>query len=94
MIVGFCSVFLYIPGNNSLKGKRVILKSLKEKIRNRFNVSVAEVDSQDKLQLATLGISCISSDSKHANQILSKVVNLIENTEGDFQLVDYKIEMR
>lgn len=79
MLIGALQVELYIPGSQSLKEKRFVLKSIKTKIRNRFNVSVAEVDQQDKWQRATLGISCVSNDRRLIDEILSKVQNLLMN---------------
>jgi uncharacterized protein YlxP (DUF503 family) len=57
MVVGVCSIDLHIPGNDSLKGKRSVVRRIKERVRNTFNVSVAEVEDLDKLQRAGLGIS-------------------------------------
>ena len=47
MVIGVCKLEICIPGNNSLKGKRQVLKSIKDRIRNKFNVSIAEVDKND-----------------------------------------------
>lgn len=70
-----------------------MLKSLVAQIRNRFNVSVAEVEENDKWQVATLGISCVSNHSAHANEVLSRVVNFIQGHRGDLELLDYEIEL-
>ena len=92
MIVGVCRVELHIPENDSLKGKRQVLRSIKDKVRNKFNVSIAEVDGHDLWQQAILGISCVSNDNKHANEILSKVINFIEQNHDSF-IVDYEIDI-
>jgi len=91
--VGTCIVKLRLPENGSLKGKRHVSKSIIERVKNRFNVSIAEVEDQDLWQSLTLGISCVSNSAPHANEILSKVVNFIENNRFDAELVDYEIEI-
>jgi uncharacterized protein len=73
------TVELHLPDVDSLKGKRHVLKGLKEKVRARFEVSVAEVDHQDTWQRATLAIACVSGDSRHANEVVSKAVDFIED---------------
>jgi len=93
MIIGTCTIELHIPGNGTLKGKRSVVKSIIARVRSDFNVSVAEVDSHDLWQVATLGVACVSTDASHAHSILSKVVNLIENGHFDAEVVDYRIEI-
>ncbi|MBU4129012.1 DUF503 domain-containing protein [bacterium] len=92
MIVGTAWIELHIPGVNSLKGKRQIIKSIKERIRNRFNVSIAEVEKQDLWQRAALGLACVANDKAQANRILSKVINFIEQNKN-ISLIDYEIEI-
>ncbi len=92
MVVGVLKVDLHIPGNNSLKGKRQVLRSLKDRMKGRFNVSVAEVAEEDLWQRAILGIAVVSNDRSHANQVLSKVVDLIESS-ASVEVVDYEIEL-
>ena len=93
MNVGICRIKLRLPENLSLKGKRQVLKSITTRVRNRFNVSIAEVDDQDLWQLATLGICCISNNNRHANEVLSKVVDFIINGRFDVEILDYEIEI-
>ena len=93
MHVGTCIVKLRLPENGSLKGKRQVSKSIIERTKNRFNVSIAEVEDQDIWQTLTLGVSCVSNSAPHANEILSKVVNFIENNKFDAEMVDYEIEI-
>lgn len=92
MTVGTCRVELHLAGNGSLKGKRRVVKSLKDRIRGRFNVSVAEVDRLDEWQRATLGIACVSNSAQLVDETLTKVVNLIE-ADADAVLLDYEIEL-
>jgi uncharacterized protein YlxP (DUF503 family) len=91
--VGTCIIKLRLPENGSLKGKRQVAKSIIERTKHRFNVSIAEVDGQDYWQSLTLGISCVSNSAPHANEILSKVVDFIGNSRFDAELVDYEIEI-
>jgi uncharacterized protein len=91
--VGICKVKLRLPDNLSLKGKRQIVKSLVAHIKNKFNVSVAEVEDNDLWQLATIGICFISNDQRFTNEVLSKVVELVINNQGDFEVLDHEIEI-
>ena len=59
----------------------------------RFNVSIAEVENNDQHQLLTLGVSCVSNDSRHANEILSHVVDYVHSLQGDAELLDYELEI-
>ena len=79
MIVGLCTVELYLPDSQSLKAKRHVLLSVKDRVRDRFNVSIAEVGDQDLWQKAVLGIACVANERKHVNQVLDQVVNLIRS---------------
>jgi len=93
MNVGVCKLSLRLPENTSLKDKRRILKSLISRVSNKFNVAVAEVDNEDKWQLTTIGICCVSNDRRHANEIMSKVVTFIMNSHLDAEILDYEIEI-
>lgn len=93
MNVGVCKVRLRLPENLSLKGKRQVLKSITTRVRNKFNVSVAETDDHDLWQLATLGICCVSNNKRHANEVLSKVIDFIVGGRFEVEVVDYEIEI-
>jgi len=93
MHIGACKVRLRLPENHSLKGKRQAVKPIITRVANKFNVAVAEVDDQDLWQLATLGITCVGNDSRHINEVLSKVVQFIDSLKGDAELLDYEIEI-
>ena len=77
--VALGTVDLHLPDVDSLKGKRQILRSLKDKLRGRFEVAVAEVDHQDVWQRATLAVACVSHDARHANAVVSKAMDFIED---------------
>jgi len=93
MNVGTCKISLRIPENSSLKGKRQVVKSLIARIRNKFDIAVAEVDDNDLWQVATIGVCCVSNDQRHANQVLSRVVDFIINSHFDVEILDYEIEI-
>ncbi len=81
MVVGICQMALLLHGNDSLKGKRQVLKSIIQRARQRFNVAVAEVDDQDLWQKAVLGICAVSNDRQHVNSMLDQVVNFVDNMQ-------------
>jgi uncharacterized protein YlxP (DUF503 family) len=86
------TVELHLPDVGSLKGKRHALRGLKEKLRHRFEISVAEVDHLDSWQRATLAVACVSGDSRHANEVISKALDFIEdNVEG--YVIDMQVEI-
>ena len=93
MVVGICRVTLRLPENASLKGKRQLLRSLTTRLRNKFNVAVAEVGDNDRWQIATIGVSCVSNDARHAREMLDRVVAFIEHTRLDAELLDSEIEV-
>ena len=93
MNIGVCKISLRIPENSSLKGKRQVLKSVTSRVRNKFNVSVAEVDDNELWQLATIGVCCVSNDSRYTNQVLSKVVDFVGDSHFDIEMLNYEIEI-
>ncbi|MFQ5855691.1 MAG: DUF503 domain-containing protein [Anaerolineae bacterium] len=93
MVVGVCTIQLRLPTAGSLKDKRRTVKSLTTQIRNRFNVSIAEVDFHDVWGTAEIGVACVSNDGRHAHAVLSEVVKMIEGARLDHILVDYSIEL-
>lgn len=93
MQIGVCRVSLFLPGVQSLKGKRQIARSITSRIRNQFNVAVSEVEDQDLWQRLTLGICCVSNDAGHANQVLSNVVSFVEDQRRDLEVLDYETEI-
>ena len=91
MIVACLRIRLHLPGCNSLKEKRFVLKSLKDRLRNRFNVARCEYGSQDKWQLSDLGIATVTTDTRGADRVLQSVINYIEK-DGRTVLVDVERE--
>jgi len=92
MVVGLLQLWIRIPDAMSLKDKRRAIKSVKDRIANRFNVSVAEVGLLESRREAELGVAIVSNDSNHAQSCLSKVVNLVQS-RVKLELLDYSIEM-
>jgi uncharacterized protein len=90
--VALGTVELHLPDVDSLKGKRHVLRGLKERVRNRFEVAVAEVDHHDMWQRATLAVACVSHDSRHANEVVSKALDFIENLV-DGNVIDTSVEI-
>ena len=93
MMIGVCRVSLRLPENHSLKGKRQVLRSLLARMHNKFNVSAAEVGTQDSWQMASLGIACVSNEERHADEVLASVVSFIQSERLDAELVDYETEI-
>tara|TARA_B100000315_G_scaffold9193_1_gene9065 strand:- start:3767 stop:4060 length:294 start_codon:yes stop_codon:yes gene_type:complete len=93
MHIGVCRLMLHLPEANNLKAKRQVARSLTARVRNQFNVAVAEVADNDLWQRLTLGICCVSNDSAHANETLAHVVSFVEGSRGDIVLLDYETEI-
>jgi uncharacterized protein YlxP (DUF503 family) len=92
MVVGICTIELHLREARSLKAKRQVLKSIITRVKNNFNVAIAEVDYHDKWQRSLLGVAVVSTAQDHANSILSKVVNFVESMYIA-ELLDYHIEI-
>lgn len=93
MTVGVLQVELAIFDAQSLKDKRRVILGLKQRIRNRFNVSVSEVDHANAAKRSTLAVAAVSSDTRLVHSQLDKVVDLIRRT-GGVSLLTYKRDMR
>lgn len=82
MVVGTMTVSAFLGDAHSLKDKRQVLKSVKDRIHGKFNVSVAEVADQDLWQKATLGVAVVSNDTKHALEVLHEVESFLKLHPG------------
>ena len=78
MLIASIQLELFIHDSQSLKEKRAVIKSLKDQIRNKFNVSVAEVAELDKWQRAVIGIASVSNERQQLDKIHSKILNIVE----------------
>ncbi len=92
MIVGTVVVDLNLPGINSLKEKRRRLKSLLARMKNKFNISIAEVDFNDNLRMAQLGAAVVSNDHAHVDRMISTIVKVIDS-EPELVMTDYRVEI-
>lgn len=76
--IGVARITLYLEGSFSLKDKRHVVRSLTKKVRDRFNVGIAEVEDLDDVRVATLAVVCVSNSAPHADEMLATVVTFIE----------------
>jgi hypothetical protein len=90
MVIGVSTFELYLAGVQSLKAKRGVLKRLKARIVSKFNVSVAEVDQLNSWQRSTIAVAIVANEQKFANQVLSKVSELV-SSNGEVMLIDQKM---
>ena len=79
MIIGICTCEIYIFNANSLKSKRSVIKSIIEKSKNRFNISIAEVGENDKWQKSIIAFSTISNDQRLVEETIEKVINFLDS---------------
>ena len=93
MVIGLCTLELNIPSAASLKDKRQVVKSIIARLRNEFNVSVAEVDRLDSLQSAVIAAVTVSGDRDYAHALLTRVALWVDHNRLDCYLVDYEIEL-
>ena len=93
MIVGLLTLDLHLPGSNSLKAKRWVLRSIKDRIRNKFNVSVAEVDANDLWQRSVIGIACVSNETKIINAVFDTIIDKTIVCNHSVELIDSRREM-
>jgi uncharacterized protein len=91
MVIGCCSIKFYLHGNRTLKGKRRVVRAIKDRLKNNFNISVAEVEDQDNWQSLQIGISAVGSDRPYIDGLMAKVVNAVERMNLA-EIVDSKIE--
>ena len=92
MVIGVLRIVLSIDEAFSLKEKRHVVKSIVERLRSRFNASVAEVDMQDLWKNAVIGVACVTNETGVADSMLANIVNFVEN-DGRAILVDYSTEI-
>ena len=91
MVIAYALFDLYLPGCRGLKEKRMIVKSLKSRIRNEFEISAAEVGDQDLLQRSQLGVAVVGPDQVPLDALLQNVLGFVEaNLDGE--LLDYHNE--
>ena len=87
MHVGVCKIKLFLPMNHNLKGKRRIVNSLTRQIRNKFNVSIIEIESNELWQIATIGIGVISNKINNLNQTIENIISFIESSNHEVNII-------
>jgi uncharacterized protein len=93
MNAGVCKLKVHLPQCQSLKAKRSIVKSIVARLRNQFNISVAEVDDNDLWQIMTLGISCVSNSNNHVDEIISGCLDYIGKNYPEVEIIDHETEI-
>jgi len=91
LVVGVCKMELSIDEVFSLKEKRHIVKSIIERLKSRYNASVAEVDLNDTWKNAVIGVTCVSNEAGHVDSMMNKIVDFVEN-DGRAYLFNYSTE--
>lgn len=92
MVVGVAKLSLRLPDNQSLKGKRRVMKRICERLRQRFNLAVAEIDSQDLWQAGEVGIVMVGNQGSYINSKLDKAINFVDNMQLA-EIVDVQMEL-
>ncbi|MBS6534451.1 MULTISPECIES: DUF503 domain-containing protein [Peptoniphilus] len=92
MIIGICTCEIYIFNANSLKSKRSVVKSIIEKSKNRFNISIAEVGENDKWQKSIIAFSTISNDQRLVEETIEKVINFFDSY-SEIEIINIKREI-
>ncbi len=92
VVIGLCTIELFIADSQSLKDKRQVLLSLKDRLRQKFNLSVAEIEGQDLWQKAVLALACVANDGRHVNQVLDQALNLVRS-HSVVEIVQSRIEL-
>ncbi len=92
MVVGTLSIRIAIRSSRSLKDKRRIIKGLKDRIRNKFNVSISETDAQDNHKCSVISVAMVGTDRQYVNSTLSSLINSFRFFP-QIELVDYELEL-
>ncbi|HOU13787.1 MAG TPA: DUF503 domain-containing protein [Anaerolineae bacterium] len=94
MIIGACTIQLYLPGVFSLKEKRGLLKPLLAQLRRQFEVAAAEVGQNDTWQSAEIAVVAVSNNAGHIYAVLEKTVHWIEEEYRAVEIQDWAVELR
>ncbi len=92
MIIGVCQLTFQLYASDSLKDKRRVVRAIIDRTRARFNVAVAEVADQDVWESCVIGITCVSTDTRHANSILDKVTKFITGLALEMDIIDREMD--
>lgn len=90
--IGVCRLKIHIPGSQSLKDKRSIVKSLTSRLQKQFNISIAEVDDHDLWQIATIGIACVSNHNYRVDEVINSVISTIEHDYPTIEIIEKEMD--
>jgi uncharacterized protein YlxP (DUF503 family) len=93
VVIGACTIELYLPGSSSLKSKRGLLKPLLSRLRREFNLAAAEVGANDTWQSAVIGVATVANEPAHVQRVLERVPRWIEMHHPEVQVVDWATEL-
>ncbi len=93
MNAGILRFTLRLPESGSLKDKRQVVRSTAQRIRNKFQVSVAEVGDNDAWQIATLGVACVTNTHRHCEEMLDEIVAYVRESRLDAEVIDVESEI-
>ena len=93
MNIGVARITLRIPHSRSLKDKRRVVNSLRQRVGSKFNASIAEVEMNDALQTLTLGIACVSNSAVHASRMVDTIIEFIESERPDAEVIDCEVDV-
>jgi hypothetical protein len=87
VLIGTINIKIFIPSSQSLKDKRRVVKRLIKKLQNKFNISVAEIDSLEQWQVSEIGVAIVGNETRVLDQQISRIIDFIDE-QPDFQLVN------
>ena len=93
LTVGVMRLVLHLPESGSLKSKRAVVSSLLRRVRQQLKVAAAEVGELDRWQLAEVAITCVSGESRHADEMLAKALTFVERHCDGAQVADVRTEL-
>jgi hypothetical protein len=93
MVIGACTIEIELPGMTSLKDKRSVIKTLIARLHKEFNVAAAEVDLHDRWEYTVIGVASVSTSAAHAQSLLQNLLEFIERTRPDLEIIDHYVEI-
>lgn len=93
MAIAVCRIRLRVAHSQSLKAKRQVVRSILGRVRERFTVSIAEVDDLNSWQLASIGFACVSNQERHASEMISEVASYVQRLNVDVEVLDVETEI-
>lgn len=82
-----------MPESGSLKDKRQVVRSVSQRIRNKYQVAVAEVADNDAWQVASIGVACVANTARHCEEVLAEIVAFVERSRLDAEVTDVETEV-